>query len=112
MYEVGGLLADALVLGNHVLLGLLPLVPVLQQDLLALDDQVLQVHVIQVDVVLLDPGVEVVPVRVQVQDHVVGGHVDLLKAGTLPHLEQLVVLEPQGTVQLVLQVGLPILHDT
>jgi hypothetical protein len=43
---------------------------------------------------------------------VVGGHVDLIKAGTLPHLEQLVVLEPHGTVQLGLQVGLPILHDT
>ena len=38
MGKYGGLLADALVLGNHVLLGLLPPVPVVQQDLLALGD--------------------------------------------------------------------------
>ena len=112
MYEVWGLLADALVLGNHVLLGLLPLVPVVQHDLLALGDHALQLLVIELVVVVLDPGGEVVPVRVQVQDHVVGGDVDLLSAGTLPHLQQLVVLVPQGTVQLGLQVGLPVLHDT
>ncbi len=35
------------------------------------------------------------------------GDVDLISAGTLPHLEQLVVLVQQGRVELGLQVSLP-----
>ena len=108
MGKYGGLLADALVLGNHVLLGLLPPVPVVQQDLLALGDDGVLLLVSEVAVVVLDPGGEVVPVRVQPQDHGVGGELDLLSAGTLPHLQQLVVLVPQGRVELGLQVGLPV----
>ena len=108
MGKYGGLLADALVLGNHVLLGLLPPVPVVQHDPPALGDDGVQLLVSQVAVVVLDPGGEVVPVRVQVQDHGVAGDVDLLSAGTLPHLQQLVVLVPQGRVELGLQVGLPV----
>ena len=108
MGNYGGLLADALVLGNHVLLGLLPPVPVVQQDLPALGDHGLQLQVIVVHVVVLDPGGELVLVRVQAQDHGVAGDLDLLSAGTLPHLQQLVVLVPQGRVELGLQVGLPV----
>ena len=108
MGKYGGLLADALVLGNHVLLGLLKPVPVVQQDPVALGDDGVLLLVSEVAVVVLDPGGEVVPVRVQAQDHGVAGDVDLLSAGTLPHLQQLVVLVPQGRVELGLQEGLPL----
>ena len=47
-------------------------------------------------------------VRVQAQDHGLAGDIDLISAGTLPHLQQLVVLVPQGRLELGLQVGLPV----
>ena len=100
MGKYGGLLADALVLGNHVLTGLLPPVPVVQHHLLALGDDGIQLLVSEVAVVVLDPGGELVPVRVQAQDHAFAGDVDLISAGTLPHLQQLVVLVQQGRVEL------------
>ena len=96
----GGLLADALVLGKHVLTGLLPPVPVVQHHLLALGDDGIQLLVSEVAVVVLGPSGELVPVKVQAQDHGAAGDVDLTSAGTLPHLQQLVVLVPQGRVEL------------
>ena len=54
MGKYGGLLADALVLGNHVLIGLLPPVPVVQHHLLALGDDGIQLLVSEVVVVALD----------------------------------------------------------
>ena len=53
MGTYGGLLADALVLGNHVLTGLLPLVPVVQHHLLALGDDGIQLLVSEVAAVVL-----------------------------------------------------------
>ena len=50
MGKYGGLLADALVLGNHVLTGLLPPVPVVQHHLLALGDGGVQLLVSEVAV--------------------------------------------------------------
>ena len=107
MRKYGGLLADDLVLGNHVLTGLLPPVPVVQHHILALGDDGIQLLVSEVAVVVLDPGGELVPVKVQAQYHAFAGDVDLISAGTLPHLQQLVVLVPQGRVELGLQVSLP-----
>ena len=92
MGKYGGLIADALVLGKHVLIGLLPPAPVVQHDLIALGDEGIQLLVSEVAVVVLGPGGELVPVRVQAQDHGVAGDVDLISAGTLPHIQQLVVL--------------------
>ena len=54
MGKYGGLIADALVLGNHVLTGLLPLVPVVQHHILALGDDGIQLLVSEVAVVALD----------------------------------------------------------
>ncbi len=69
MGKYGGLLADALALGNHVRTGLLPPVPVVQHHILALGEDEIQLLVSEVAVVVLDPGGELVPVRVQAQDH-------------------------------------------
>ena len=69
MGKYGGLLADALVLGNHVLTGLLPPVPVVQHHLLALGDDDVHLLVSEVAVVVLGPGGELVNVKVQAQDH-------------------------------------------
>ena len=84
MGKYGGLLADALVLGNHILTGLLPHVPVVQHHLLALGDDGIQLLVSEVAVVVLDPGGELVPAKVQAQCHAFAGDVDLISAGTLP----------------------------
>jgi len=54
MGKYGGLLADALVLGNSVLTGLLPPVPVAQHHLLALGDDGIQLLVSEVAVLVLD----------------------------------------------------------
>ena len=107
MGKYGGLLADALVLGNHVLTGLLPPVPVAQHHILALGDDGIQLLVSEVAVVVLDPGGDLVLVRVQAQDHAFVGDVDLISAGTLPDLQHIVLLVPQGRVELGLQVSLP-----
>ncbi len=107
MRKYGGLLADALALGNNVLTGLLPPVPVVQHFIIALGDDGIQLLVSEVAVVALDPDGELVPVRVQAEDHAFAGDVDLISEGTLPHLQQLVVLVPQGRVELGLQVSLP-----
>ena len=70
MGKYGGLLAHALVLGKRVLTGLMPPVPVVQHHLLALGYDGIQLLVSEVAVVVLDPSGELVPVRVQAQDHV------------------------------------------
>jgi hypothetical protein len=75
MGKYGGLLADALVLGKHVLTGLLPPVPVVQRHSPALGDDGVQLLVSEVAVVVLGPGGELVPVRVQAQDHAFAGDV-------------------------------------